>query len=271
MKPSNTIKGMLLFTLFLLGALYLSTSPLSIAVEAGGQKPAVSSTQRHNPADYVGSDTCKACHADQFANFSRTIHAKLAGMASWKDSTVGCESCHGPGKQHVEGGRDITKIRNFKNEAPERISDVCLKCHAASDEQNNYRRGEHGRNNVGCISCHSPHGELDVPKPEAPPPSSQTYLSSVPPTLARVLVFGFIAGFGGKQNPGCKRNSSRALVRCSSYLLSNPPSQCSAPFARRLMVNYRLIDGVVDFLWIIWLLAMFWLLCHLFVGSVVRP
>src|SRR5262245_19237578 len=67
------------------------------------------------PEDYVGSETCKACHDEVFASFSKTIHSHLAG-AGWNGERSGCESCHGPGKAHVDGGGDKTKIRTFEKE-----------------------------------------------------------------------------------------------------------------------------------------------------------
>src|SRR5215831_4668518 len=183
---SELLKRILVCTWLVVGGLSLSTASLSQSSKAGGQNPAASPTATSKSSDYVGSDLCEACHQDQAANFSRTIHAKLAGLPGWKGTPVGCESCHGPGKDHVENGGDKTKIRTFKNLTPEQISDVCLKCHEGSEEHNNYRRGMHGRNNVTCIACHTPHGELQVPKIEAPPPSSQRYLSSIPPDRANV-------------------------------------------------------------------------------------
>jgi predicted CXXCH cytochrome family protein len=178
---SNSIKPILVCAWLLLCALYLSAGTVSKAIGTGSQKPAASPGNNYRPQDYLGSDTCKACHEHQFTNFSRTIHAKLAGMPSWKGIPVGCEACHGPGKQHVENGGDKTKIRTFKNWTPEQITNVCLECHAREEERNNFRRGDHGRNNVACTSCHSPHGELEIPGLTAPAPSSQRYLSSVPP------------------------------------------------------------------------------------------
>lgn len=111
-----------------------------------------------SPDDYVGSETCKACHEDQFKSFSSTKHAKLSEVASWKDKAQGCESCHGPGKAHVEGGGDKTKIITFAGKNSKEISETCLSCHSGADTHNNFRRGEHWRNDVGCTDCHTAHG-----------------------------------------------------------------------------------------------------------------
>jgi predicted CXXCH cytochrome family protein len=108
--------------------------------------------------DYVGTETCAACHEDQFKSFDGTKHGKLHSLASWKGKVVGCESCHGPGKAHVESSGDKTKIISFKRLDPKAIAETCLACHAGKENHNNFRRGEHWRNNVGCTDCHSAHG-----------------------------------------------------------------------------------------------------------------
>ena len=105
--------------------------------------------------DYIGSDACKDCHEDQFNNFSHTSHAQLTKLGSWKEKVTGCESCHGPGKAHAEEG-DPKKIISFKNKSSKEISETCLTCHSGSEEHNNFRRGEHWRNDIGCTDCHSP-------------------------------------------------------------------------------------------------------------------
>jgi DmsE family decaheme c-type cytochrome len=107
--------------------------------------------------DFVGSETCKACHEDQFNTFAKTKHSKLDDLKSWKDKVHGCESCHGPGRLHVEGSGDKTKIINPKNLNPKDASDSCLACHAGKESHNNYRRGEHWRNNISCNDCHTSH------------------------------------------------------------------------------------------------------------------
>jgi predicted CXXCH cytochrome family protein len=69
---------------------------------------------------------------------------------------TGCESCHGPGKAHAEEG-DPAKIISFKNKSSKETSETCLTCHAGKEEHNNFRRGEHWRNDIGCTDCHVTH------------------------------------------------------------------------------------------------------------------
>lgn len=117
------------------------------------------------PADdrYVGSETCATCHEDQFKKVSGTKHGKLNTLSSWKGKAVGCESCHGPGKEHVEGGGDKSKIISFKTMDSKAASESCLSCHAGKEGHNNFRRGDHWRNNIGCTECHLAHGP-ETPK-----------------------------------------------------------------------------------------------------------
>jgi hypothetical protein len=65
-----------------------------------------------DPSLYVGSDTCKTCHEDIFKNFETTPHWKTTFTKKGPE-WQGCEACHGPGKEHVEGGGDKSKIFTF--------------------------------------------------------------------------------------------------------------------------------------------------------------
>jgi predicted CXXCH cytochrome family protein len=121
--------------------------------------------------DYVGSEACQACHDVESTSFSHTAHSRAFPLRKVKGE--GCETCHGPGKAHVDGGGDKTKIRTFENETPKQISENCLGCHAGKEEHNNFRRGEHWRNDVSCTDCHSPHASATPePKPKGDGSSS---------------------------------------------------------------------------------------------------
>jgi predicted CXXCH cytochrome family protein len=157
MNGLKTIKWVLVGA-WVLGIMLLLGGNLLTNSTVASQKPAPTQDKAAQPGDYVGEETCAQCHTDQAAHYARTPHAKLKKEASWKGKVVGCESCHGAGREHVEAGGDKTKIRTFQNESPKQISDSCLTCHAGREEHNNYRRGEHWRNDVGCTDCHSPHG-----------------------------------------------------------------------------------------------------------------
>jgi predicted CXXCH cytochrome family protein len=161
MASNKTIKiGLLtVFSLLALAWAYsgtYSTLFMSGAMAADVVEPpptAVASTD-----DFVGSETCRTCHEDQFKSFASTKHAKIKDLSSWKDKAQGCESCHGAGKEHVEGGGDKSKIISFQNKTSKEVSETCLTCHSGNQEHINFRRSDHLRNNVGCTDCHTAHG-----------------------------------------------------------------------------------------------------------------
>jgi len=136
-----------------IGVIWCVASVNRSRASARNDRPAIVATSDN---EYVGSDACKDCHEDQFKAFSHTSHAGLGKLNSWKGKVTGCEACHGPGKAHLEEG-DPAKIIGFKNKSSKEISETCLTCHAGKEERNNFKRGEHWRNDVGCTDCHSPH------------------------------------------------------------------------------------------------------------------
>jgi DmsE family decaheme c-type cytochrome len=104
-------------------------------------------------AQYVGVDVCKTCHEDLYQkNFEKTPHFKT----TLKDGH-GCESCHGPGSAHGEGGGDISKIISFKDMSRQESSKQCLTCHGENHEQRHFSSSSHASSEVGCLDCHSPH------------------------------------------------------------------------------------------------------------------
>src|SRR5580698_9192267 len=60
-----------------------------------------------DPSLYVGSETCKTCHADMpskdfFNHFEASAHFVTTLDSKKGPEWQGCEGCHGPGKAHVD-------------------------------------------------------------------------------------------------------------------------------------------------------------------------
>ena len=105
---------------------------------------------------YTWSAACKECHAEVYDSWSRTKHAKTIGRLNAEErkaggecigchvtgpkepimadgemvnANVGCESCHGAGRAHVEAAKagEAAKAKLVKKpQAP-----VCETCHNA--------------------------------------------------------------------------------------------------------------------------------------------
>jgi len=104
-------------------------------------------------SEYVGAETCETCHGDVAKKFDTNPHSHLA--LKHGDKGVTCESCHGAGKAHVEGGGDVTKILQFSKASTKVTNTTCLGCHAGAHP--NFERSPHAEAGVSCTSCHSVH------------------------------------------------------------------------------------------------------------------
>lgn len=101
---------------------------------------------------FVGIQGCRNCHKHDkiWDSFFKNPHAK--------DPKAGCESCHGPGQNHVDAGGDIDTVVNaFSVMKPKQIIAVCLGCHEQEFGRANVRRSDHTQQNVPCTMCHSIH------------------------------------------------------------------------------------------------------------------
>ena len=145
------------------------------AVNAGAQTsqqdhlkdPPLKASPQGDPAAYAGSETCTTCHAEESKKFDSNPHAKLA--LEHGGAGVTCESCHGPGKAHVESGGDKTKIFDPATATAKAVDATCLGCHAGTHP--NFLRSPHAKADVSCVSCHTVHkaaSETDLLKAEQP-------------------------------------------------------------------------------------------------------
>jgi DmsE family decaheme c-type cytochrome len=103
-------------------------------------------------AEFVGSEECATCHDVIVRDFRTATHARLQTKGD-NAKAMGCESCHGPGSLHVQGGGDRSKIVN-----PRKSPTTCFQCHTnvrASFELPHRHPVLEGK--VSCSDCHNPH------------------------------------------------------------------------------------------------------------------
>lgn len=122
---------------------------------------ALVSTPSH-AQDYVGQDTCLGCHSDLLESYAHTVHAKALTPTNATKPLMehGCESCHGPGRDHAKsGGTDHTgagwlTFAEEGDEASALQSKACLQCHQG-DTQRYWQGSTHESRGLSCGACHS--------------------------------------------------------------------------------------------------------------------
>ncbi len=109
---------------------------------------------------FAEAGICATCHEDKASALKKTTHGRTQ-TKTW-DGASSCESCHGPGAAHVEGGGDTTKIRNPKKMSAEEVSAICLTCHERGD-RSHWQGSPHENRGLSCITCHAIHHEGEPP------------------------------------------------------------------------------------------------------------
>jgi DmsE family decaheme c-type cytochrome len=132
------------------------------AATPGSDKPgaAVKSAPAPTAADaqaagYVGDETCITCHEAEGKGFEGTLHGKSQNMRTPAGTGRSCETCHGPGKVHVDTG-DKTKIRRFTAISSREANATCLSCHSKGSHAE-WQGSMHDARNLACTTCHSIH------------------------------------------------------------------------------------------------------------------
>lgn len=107
------------------------------------------------PAVYVGVAACKSCHEVEARGYDESPHARVWDPRS-PAAAQGCETCHGPGRAHVEDPGAKMTVRNFLKIAPRAASETCTSCHNR-EEHAQWQGSMHDSRNITCVSCHSVH------------------------------------------------------------------------------------------------------------------
>ena len=131
-----------------MAALAIAASPPAGAAATGGSQ---------EPGGYVGQETCVTCHEGLDTSINATKHG-FAMDARSPAATHGCESCHGPGEAHVDGGGDKSKIKSFTRggATPAETSETCATCHNRG-EHALWEGSQHEGRDLTCTTCHSVH------------------------------------------------------------------------------------------------------------------
>ena len=117
------------FFVSLAGVLLFGIVRSILSAEKEAAKPA--------PATYVGNEVCQACHASQFEKFSQTQMGKIFLFNARNEAEKrACESCHGPGSNHVAagGGKGVGGLITFRKDSGEsqRSERSVSRCHSAA-------------------------------------------------------------------------------------------------------------------------------------------
>ena len=103
--------------------------------------------------DYVGIEACAACHEETVAAFKDSIHGQKGFSMR---SSHACETCHGPGKAHVDAGGGKGTMVTVQSLAKDKRAAMCLTCHERG-AQMDWSGSVHDSRGLACQDCHSVH------------------------------------------------------------------------------------------------------------------
>jgi DmsE family decaheme c-type cytochrome len=124
---------------------------------APAQKAAEPTTPANMPPGHVGAEMCKNCHEEAFNRFSNTKMGRLfLKQPRNSQEASGCESCHGPGQDHVDAGGKGPIITFAKNDPTpvEKRNAMCLSCHTKGNRVF-WSGSSHDARNIACTNCHT--------------------------------------------------------------------------------------------------------------------
>jgi DmsE family decaheme c-type cytochrome len=132
-----------------------STPPRTSATPAAKVASASTVKADDQSSGFVGDETCTTCHDTEGKGLRQTLHGKAQNERTPAALGRSCETCHGPGKVHVDTG-DKTKIKRFTAMSARDVNETCLSCHAKNSHAQ-WSGSMHDARNLSCTTCHSVH------------------------------------------------------------------------------------------------------------------
>jgi len=151
----------------LVAVLALAWGAAVVSAASGGTPPRTSATPAAKVASastdkaddqssgFVGDETCTTCHDTEGKGLRQTLHGKAQNERTPAGLGRSCETCHGPGKVHVDTG-DKTKIKRFTAMSARDVNETFLSCHAKNSHAQ-WSGSMHDARNLSCTTCHSVH------------------------------------------------------------------------------------------------------------------
>ena len=106
--------------------------------------------EAQEPDPFVGNAMCVRCHQDLHDAFSAAPHGSGNAAEIVED---GCQSCHGPGRAHVQAPNDADRKPGIERMSFEDQNALCTKCHEGMPAFDR----THESVRVSCSSCHVLH------------------------------------------------------------------------------------------------------------------
>jgi len=136
-------------------AMFLAVGARIALGQAQPEKPAHAAL----PPGYAGSGECAQCHKEAVASFAATAKGKLfLQHPRTAQEALGCESCHGPAKDHAQsGGEERGALITFGKKSPAPVAlrnATCLSCHGKT-ARTLWSGSAHEARNVSCTDCHT--------------------------------------------------------------------------------------------------------------------
>jgi|APFre7841882590_1041340.scaffolds.fasta_scaffold01066_4 DmsE family decaheme c-type cytochrome len=104
-------------------------------------------------AQYVGQEQCVECHEETVAKFRESVHGQKGFEMR---STHSCETCHGPGKAHVDAGGGKGTMVTLKALSKDKQTEMCQTCHDRG-AKTDWAGSLHETRGLACQDCHSVH------------------------------------------------------------------------------------------------------------------
>jgi len=135
------------------------SAPDSTAAESTAAEDAAAPATSSMPAAaFLGAEVCQQCHFDRWESYQNSPHG-LADDPRTPAARNECETCHGAGGEHVDGGggRGVGGVRPFNDTmTPAEVNAVCLDCHSRGIVAL-WPGSMHESRDLACTNCHSIH------------------------------------------------------------------------------------------------------------------